>query len=221
MVRDGGARKMDRFGNNAAVEAADFGRCRVNFPVIDARRNLSGVCGRVVPGSCPSPFFSLLCPGLWGTIHARRRLRNSCWRCRRLYLFRLCSGLWSNSVTFQFLLVVVVRVAKEAFKAFLQDRALQRTVEQNSLASQIQIVVEAAGSCGSLQGFRPGQNSTADVEQNVDIPARGGLHGFLPVQGSSSSSRLHDVADEDFTGFFRIFPRLKKVRSWVRTRGRN
>ena len=62
-----------------------------------------------------------------------------------------------------------------------------------------------SGSRGSLQGFRPGQNSTADVEQNVGVPARGGLHGFLPVQGSSSSSRSHDVADEDFTGFFALF----------------
>ena len=68
----------------------------------------------------------------------------------------------------------------------------------------------SGGSRGSLQGFRPGQNSTADVEQNVDFPARGGLHGFLPFQGSSSSSRLHDVADGDFTGVFRTFPRLKK-----------
>ena len=80
----------------------------------------------------------------------------------------------------------------------------------------------SGGSRGSLQDFRPGQNSTADVEQNVDIPARGGLHGFLPGQGSSSSSRLLDDADEGIQGVFRTFPRPeKKVRSWVRTRGRN
>ena len=30
------------------------------------------------------------------------------------------------------------------------------------------------------EGLRPGQNSTADVEQIVDIPARGGLQDFLP-----------------------------------------
>ena len=60
------------------------------------------------------------------------------------------------------------------------------------------------------------------MEQIVDFPARRGLPDFLPGQGSaSSSSRLHDVADEDFTGFFRTFPRSKKVRSWARTRGRN
>ena len=64
---------------------------------------------------------------------------------------------------------------------------------------------------GGLQGSLPVQNSAAVVEQIVDIPARRGLPDFLPGQGSaSSSSRLHDVADEDFTWFFRTFPRSKK-----------
>ena len=36
-------------GNDAADEAADFGRRRVGLAVIDARRNLSGVCGRWYP----------------------------------------------------------------------------------------------------------------------------------------------------------------------------
>ena len=42
-------REIDRLGNDAADEAADFGRRRVGDPVIDARRNLSGVCGRWYP----------------------------------------------------------------------------------------------------------------------------------------------------------------------------
>ena len=42
---DGQVRELDRPGNNAADEAADFGRRRVGPAVIDARRNLSGVCG--------------------------------------------------------------------------------------------------------------------------------------------------------------------------------
>ena len=46
MVADGRVRVLDRLGNNAADEAADFGRRRVNPAVIDARRNLSGVCSR-------------------------------------------------------------------------------------------------------------------------------------------------------------------------------
>ena len=38
-----GFREVDRLGNDAADEAADFGRRRVGNLVIDARRNLSGV----------------------------------------------------------------------------------------------------------------------------------------------------------------------------------
>ena len=64
---------------------------------------------------------------------------------------------------------------------------------------------------GSVQGSLPVQNSTAVVEHIVDIPASPGLPGFLSGQGAaSSSSRLLDVADEDFTGVFRTFPRSKK-----------
>ena len=49
MVSDGRDRELDRLGNHAADEAADFGRGRVGPAVIDARRNLSGVCGRWYP----------------------------------------------------------------------------------------------------------------------------------------------------------------------------
>ena len=48
VVLDGRVREIDRLGNDAADEAADFGR-RVGNAVIDARRNLSGVCGRWYP----------------------------------------------------------------------------------------------------------------------------------------------------------------------------
>ena len=40
MVFDGRVMEFDRLGNNAADEAADFGRRRVGNAVIDARRNL-------------------------------------------------------------------------------------------------------------------------------------------------------------------------------------
>ena len=46
MVLHGRVREADRIGNDAADEAADFGRRRVSPAVIDARRTLSGVCGR-------------------------------------------------------------------------------------------------------------------------------------------------------------------------------
>ena len=38
-------------------------------------------------------------------------------------------------------------------------------------------------SSGSPQGSLPGRGSTANVEQIVDIPARGGLQGFSPRSG--------------------------------------
>ena len=44
LVRTGRARDLDRLGNNGADEAADFGRRRVPWWTIDARRNFSGVC---------------------------------------------------------------------------------------------------------------------------------------------------------------------------------
>ena len=63
---------------------------------------------------------------------------------------------------------------------------------------------------GSVQVSLPVQNSAAVVEQIVDIPARR-VPGFLSGQGSaSSSSRLHDAADEILQGFFALFPFGKK-----------
>ena len=49
MVLSGRVREVDRLGNDAADEAADFGRRRVGHLVIDARRNLSAVCRRWYP----------------------------------------------------------------------------------------------------------------------------------------------------------------------------
>ena len=45
MVLDGRVRELDNLGDSAADEAPDFGRRRVGPAVVDARRNLSGVCG--------------------------------------------------------------------------------------------------------------------------------------------------------------------------------
>ena len=42
-------RDLDRLGNKAADEAADFGRSTVPVHVVDARRNFSGVCSRLYP----------------------------------------------------------------------------------------------------------------------------------------------------------------------------
>ena len=49
MVLDGRVRDLDRLGNKAADEAADFGRSTVPVHVVDARRNFSGICSRWFP----------------------------------------------------------------------------------------------------------------------------------------------------------------------------
>ena len=49
MVLDGRVRELDRVCNNAADDAADFGRRGVDHVVIDARRNLAGVWGHWYP----------------------------------------------------------------------------------------------------------------------------------------------------------------------------
>ena len=45
----GQVRELDKLGNDAADDAADFGRRMVDPAVIDARRNLSVVCWRWYP----------------------------------------------------------------------------------------------------------------------------------------------------------------------------
>ena len=49
VVLEGRVREVDKLGNDAADEAADFGRRRIGNAVIDARQNLSGVCSRWYP----------------------------------------------------------------------------------------------------------------------------------------------------------------------------
>ena len=76
---------------------------------------------------------------------------------------------------------------------------------------------------GRLLGLHPGQSSTAfggaehfpaaTAEQLVDIPVPRGGRVLHPA---SSSSGLPGTANQ---GVFRTFPRGKKVRRWVRTRG--
>ena len=68
MVLHGQVRQDDRLGNDAADEAADFGRRRVSPAVIDARRNLSGVCARWYPVILDLHRFSLLFLVPWLTM---------------------------------------------------------------------------------------------------------------------------------------------------------
>ena len=81
------------------------------------------------------------------------------------------------------------------------------------------------GGGGGLQGSRLGQNPTAFLgAEHVDVPVShgGGLPGLRPRQVSAaSSSHSPGDADEALTGVFALSPVRKKVRGWVRTRGRN
>ena len=67
LVRRGQVRELHRDGNKRTDEAADFARRRVCPDVIDARRNLSGVCERwcqllgiSIAFSLPSPVLLLM-----------------------------------------------------------------------------------------------------------------------------------------------------------------
>ena len=89
---------------------------------------------------------------------------------------------------------------------------------------------DGGGGRRGLQGSLPRQNSAAlNVEQTVDNPvpqgrggggACGGLQGFAGQSSTASSSHV-GAADGAGLGVFRTFHRRKKVRSKVRTRGRN
>ena len=58
---------------------------------------------------------------------SRSRRRNSWWKCRRSILTPRCTGLWSRTWTFQFLMVVIASVV--VFSVYTQDRVQQRLVE--------------------------------------------------------------------------------------------
>ena len=58
---------------------------------------------------------------------SRSGRRKSWWKCRRSYLTPRCTGLWSRTLTFQFLMVVIASVA--VFSVSTQDRVQQRLVE--------------------------------------------------------------------------------------------
>ena len=119
---------------------------------------------------------------------AIRSWRNSWWKCRRSYPFPRCSGWWSRTWPFQFL---VVEGDSQVFKGFPPEQSSTATHSSKKRISE-RIVV-----------------------QFVDIPG-GGLQGFCPVQSSSASpsspAGVHENADEPGEGVFRTYPQGKKVR---------
>ena len=133
---------------------------------------------------------------------------------------------------FDFLLPVPEQVI-EVPKILLDDVPMRTVVRDTQLAEQlvevptivsyswlplrmeqnVDIPVPGRGEgISGLQGFLPGQSSTAPtVAQIVDIPG-GSLQGSHPGQGSPVSSSFHspagsdDDADEPGKGVFRTFP---------------
>ena len=103
------------------------------------------------------------------------------------------------------------------------------TVVSYSSLQQITAEQIGGGARGGLQGSLPRQNSAAlHVEQTVDIPVPGRAGG----RARRSSRFLLDRVQQPLhlmlvllmalgKGFFALFPERKKVRSKVRTRGRN
>ena len=79
----------------------------------------ASACSRAGYRSAQDP--ASLCAPLCAT----RSWWNGWWKCRRSYPFLPCSGLWSSTSTFQFL---VVEGETLAFKVFLPDRVQQRRV---------------------------------------------------------------------------------------------
>ena len=75
---------------------------------------------------------------------------------------------------------------------------------QEQFAEQTVNIPVPRGSGRRLQGLRPGQGSQRTVEQIVNIPAGGGLHGFLPDPGGSRSSAV--TREEAWHVFFRTLP---------------
>ena len=96
---------------------------------------------------------------------ASRSWRNNLWKYRRSCHFPRCSGLWNRPWTFQLLVdVVIVEVCK----------------------------------------IFPGPSSTAAADVGIPV-LRGDLQGFLPGQGSTASSSHSVASDEASQGVFRTF----------------
>ena len=107
MVVHGRARDLDRLGNKAADEAADVGRRRVPVHIIDARRNLVGVCNRWYPVVRHLHRFLLLLLGLL-LILMMAMVRHLTLLCGVLVLCPRGPGLLILFVTLPFCLVPLV-----------------------------------------------------------------------------------------------------------------
>ena len=141
---------------------------------------------------CPRSCLSM---SLSARLCAFRSWRNSWWKCRRSFPIPRCSGLWSSTSTFQFLVVEDQRSGLQCFSSGQSSTATPSTKKR--ISERI-------------------------VEQIVAPVSSGGLHGSFSGHGSSSShspAGVEERADEpgERFFFFALFPPDKKVRSWLRT----
>ena len=67
---------------------------------------------------------------------ASRSWQNSWWKCRRSFPIPRCSGLWSSTSTFQFL---VVKGDSQVHKVFFPDRVQQRRPSCRSLTFRVEV----------------------------------------------------------------------------------
>ena len=135
-------------------------------------------------------------PALLAQFSVRRRRQTSWWKCRRLSpVLRYCSGLWSRTLPFQFLLVVEGET--QIFKVFSQGQgptALFSSLERISEQIVEQTVdIPAAG--GGLADFRPGQSSTSVAHSPAawlnpeDEPVQRVFRTFSPEEKSANVTR--------------------------------
>ena len=169
------------------------------------------------------------CPtSLWTESHSLLRVvvragQNRWWKCLRSYPTLLDSSeLPSRSLTFQFLRVVAIEAAAgEGGLQGLRPRQ-NSTALGGALHVDIPVPHGRGGRVGQggLQGFSPGRGSTAFSGADlVDIPVpRGG--GFTDLFLLLHPRTRLVLWLRLLEGFSHFSPH-EKVRSWVRTRGRN
>ena len=115
-------------------------------------------------------------------------------------------------------------LSEEVFKVFSQNRNLSGCSALSSRSWTFQFrVVEVAVHVEVFKVLAQDRIQQQRTWSRSLILQLAEVFQILPGQGStaSSSSRLLDAADEGIQGVFRTFPRREKVRSWVRTQGRN
>ena len=129
-------------------------------------------------------------------------------------------------------------------------QTVEQLVEAPTIVSLIEVIWQPVEQPVDIpvRAFLPGQYSSSSVEQIVDIPVPhhgfcGGFQGFhqdrahqrvrsrsltfqfRTVAGTSkilvSHRFLKKLLGKRFKGFLALFPGRKKVRRWVRARGRN